>query len=276
LNYRHAYHAGNHADVLKHAILAAIIARLHDKPKPAFILDTHAGAGIYDLKGREAAKSGEFQSGVARILAASSAAEFAAYADIVRALNGGGDLALYPGSPAIAYALRRPGDRLVLCELHPAECEALRGWAAGKREVAVHRRDGYEALRAFLPPAEGRGLVIVDPPYERPDEFARLAAAVVAGHRRWPGGRWLIWHPLKERAPVWRLEQALLDAGIASILSAELLVAPVDGMALAGSGVLLINPPFGLDQWLVAALPALAAGLAPQHGSHALRWLNPS
>src|SRR6201996_739373 len=272
MNYRHAYHAGNHGDVLKHATLTAAIGLLHDKPAPLFLLDTHAGIGVYDLTGVEAGKTGEFESGIGAALAADVPA-IQPYIDIVRSLNPGDRLNRYPGSPAIMAALSRPGDRLILSELHPDDAETLRRWAHGKPGVAVHRRDAYEALKAFLPPKENRGLIVVDPPYEAVDEFERLAAAVIAGHRRWPGGRWLIWHPVKERAPIWRLEEALIAGGVGKMLSAELLVRPVDGVSLAGSGLILVNPPYGLEPWLAEALPQLASTVAPQHGSHALRWL---
>jgi 23S rRNA (adenine2030-N6)-methyltransferase len=192
----------------------------------------------------------------------------------VKSVNLDEDIACYPGSPAIAAALLRPVDRLALCELHPEDCASLRRWARGREGTAVHHRDGYEAIGAFLPPREGRGLIVVDPPYEAPDEFARLADAVIAGVRRWQAGRWLIWHPVKDRAPVWGLEDALLDAGVRNILSAELLVAPVDGVSLAGSGLLLINPPFGLEAWLLDVLPHLKTALSQQHGSYASRWLH--
>jgi 23S rRNA (adenine2030-N6)-methyltransferase len=272
MNYRHAYHAGNHGDVLKHATLTAAIGLLHDKPAPLFLLDSHAGIGAYDLAGVEAGKTNEWQAGIGAAMAAGIPA-IRPYLDIVRGLNPDGALRHYPGSPAIMATLLRPGDRLVLSELHPDDAETLRRWAHGRPGVAVHRRDAYEALKAFLPPKENRGLIVVDPPYEATDEFDRLAAAVVAGHRRWPGGRWLIWHPLKERTPVWRLEEALIAGGVGQILSAELLVRPVDGVSLAGSGLILVNPPYGLEPWLAEALPQIQAVLAPQHGSHALRWL---
>ena len=272
MNYRHAYHAGNHGDVLKHVVLAWSIARLHETSAPLFLLDTHAGIGGYDLGGIEAGKTGEWQSGIGPLIAADPPA-FRPYLDIVRRFNPNGPLVHYPGSPEIAAALVRPSDRLVLSELHPEDAAQLRIWARGKSGLAVHERDGYESLKAFLPPKEKRGLVLVDPPYETADEYRRLAAAIVAGHRRWPGGRWLIWHPIKDRAPVWQLEEALIAGGVGKILSAELLVRPVDGVALAGSGLILINPVFGLEAWLAETLPELTRILAPQHGSHALRWL---
>ena len=272
MNYRHAYHAGNHGDVLKHATLTAAVGLLHDKPTPLFLLDTHAGIGAYDLTGVEAGKTGEFEAGIGVALAANIPA-IRPYLDIVRGLNPDGRLHRYPGSPAIMAALSRPGDRLVLSELHPEDAEALRRWAHGRPAVAVHQRDAYEALKAFLPPKENRGLVVIDPPYEAVDEFEQVAKAVIVGHRRWPGGRWMIWHPVKERAPVWRLEEALIAGGVGKMLSAELLVRPVDGVSLAGSGLILVNPPYGLEPWLAEAVPQMQAALAPRHGSHALRWL---
>jgi len=272
MNYRHAYHAGNHGDVLKHAVLAETLRRLQDKPTPLFILDTHAGTGAYDLTAEEAGKTEEWRSGIGRIFEAPPEG-LDAYLDIVAALNPDGVLRHYPGSPAIAAALLRPGDRLVLAELHPEDAELLREWARGRPGVAVHQRDGYESVRAFLPPPEKRGLVIVDPPYEAENEYQRLAATTIAGYRRWPGGRWMIWHPVKDRTPVWKLQETLLSGGIPRFLTAELLVQPADGVRLAGSGLILINPPFGLDAWLGEILPHLQSVLAPRHGSHALQWL---
>jgi len=287
MNYRHAYHAGNPGDVLKHAVLTSVIERLLEKPAPVFVVDTHSGVGTYDLAAAEPGKTGEWQAGIGKLFSAPCPA-VERYLALVRDMNPDGALRHYPGSPAIAASLLRPGDRLVLAELHPEDCATLRDWARGHPVAAVHHRDGYEALKAFLPPREGRGLVVIDPPYEDPDEFERLAQAVLAGHRRWPAGRWLIWHPVKDRAPVWRLQEALIEGGVGNLLSAELLVRPEDGLHLAGSGVLLVNPPYGIEDWLSAALPALQTALAPEqgspehgspeqgspeHGSHALRWL---
>jgi 23S rRNA (adenine2030-N6)-methyltransferase len=275
MNYRHAYHAGNHGDVLKHAVLTEILRRLGEKSTPIFILDTHAGIGEYDLKGTEAEKTGEWRGGIGALMAANPPA-LADYLALVRAMNPAGEIATYPGSPAFAAALMRPNDRLVLSELHPEDVKTLRRWAHGRPDVAVHKRDGYEALGAFLPPREGRGLVVVDPPFEAPNEFERLGKAVITAAKRWPGGRWMIWHPVKERGPVWQLEEALLAGGMSNLLAAELIVQPVDGVSLAGSGVILINPPFGLDGWLREALAQIQPALAPGHGSHAVRWLRQS
>lgn len=275
MNYRHAYHAGNHGDVLKHAVLTAVLQRLHEKTTPVFLLDTHAGIGTYDLTGIEAGKTGEWETGIGPLIAADPPA-LHDYLALVRDLNPPGRLTTYPGSPAILAALKRPDDRLVLSELHPEDANTLRRWARGRPGVAVHQRDAYEALKAFLPPRETRGLLLVDPPYEVTDEFERLAKAVAAATKRWPVGRWMIWHPVKERAPVWRLEEALLANAVGSLLSIELMMRPVDGVSLAGSGLILINPPFGLEDWLADAMPQIQAALAPEHGSHAVRWLRQS
>jgi len=272
VNYRHAYHAGNHGDVLKHAVLIEIVRHLLDKPAPFFALDTHAGIGSYDLTAVESGKTGEWEEGIGKIFDSPNPA-LAPYLDIVRGLNADGSLRHYPGSPAILDAMKRPEDRLALCELHPADAAELRCWAKERSGVVVHARDGYEALKAFLPPGEGRGLAIIDPPYEAPDEFDRLAQAVLAGCKRWPAGRWLVWYPIKDRAPVWRFEGALLERGPADLLSAELLTGPEDGLNLVGSGVLLINPPYRIEDRLAPLLQAIQAGLAPEHGSHALRRL---
>jgi 23S rRNA (adenine2030-N6)-methyltransferase len=275
MNYRHAYHAGNHGDVLKHAILVALIERLHDKPSPIFMLDTHAGIGVYDLESIEARKTGEWQNGIGRVSLENCPA-LAHYLALLPNHDAGDEMTAYPGSPAIAAALMRPGDRLVLSELHPQDAQSLRDWARGRDNVSVHRRDAYEILKAMLPPPEKRGLIIVDPPYEATDEYEKLAAAVIGGHRKWPGGRWLIWHPIKDRAPVWRLEEALLAGGIDNLLSAELLVRPADGVALAGSGVLMVNPPYGMEDWLRIALAQMQSAIAPESGSYDLRKLGGS
>jgi 23S rRNA (adenine2030-N6)-methyltransferase len=272
VNYRHAYHAGNHGDVLKHAVLTEIILHLLEKPSPFFVLDTHAGIGAYDLAASEPGRTGEWEEGIGKIFGSPDPA-LTPYLDIVRRLNPDGSLRHYPGSPAVVDAMTRPEDRLVLCELHPEDAAELRRWARGRPAVSVHARDGYEGLGAFLPPREGRGLVVLDPPYEVPDEFDRLAQAVLTDGKRWPAGRWLVWYPIKDRTPVWRLEETLIAGGLADILSVELLVRPEDGRHLAGSGVLLVNPPYRIEDRLAPLLSAIQAGLAPKHGSHALRRL---
>ena len=187
MNYRHAYHAGNHGDVLKHAVLSASIARLQDKSTPIFLMDTHAGIGLYDLAGIEAGKTEEWRAGIAPVLVAMPPA-LAEYCALVKGFNQPDTLRCYPGSPAIAAAMLRPGDRLVLSELHPEDAETLRHWAHGKGGIAVHRRDAYESIKAFLPPREGRGLIVVDPPYEVTDEYERLARAIVSGLWKWSDG----------------------------------------------------------------------------------------
>jgi 23S rRNA (adenine2030-N6)-methyltransferase len=248
MNYRHAYHAGNFADCLKHALLITLIRALQRKDKPILVLDTHAGIGRYDLTGDEATRTGEWRHGIAPLLDARPAA-LADYLAVIDALG------LYPGSPAIAAHLARPGDRLIACELHPEDAARLRQNFAGDPAVAVHRRDGYEALRAFLPPPERRALILIDPPYEAPDEFQHLAEALIAAAQKFPTGLFCAWYPIKHRAPVRAFFETLTAAGLRDILAAELLRRPpLDPARLNGCGLAIINPPYG---FAAAATPIL-------------------
>ena len=249
MNYRHAYHAGNAADCLKHALLHWLVLAMARKPTPFLVLDTHAGAGHTDLGGPEARRTGEAAGGILRLLDDPPAA-LAAYVETVRALG------LYPGSPALVRALLRPGDRLVATELHDGEHAALRRLFAVDRQVAVHRRDGYASLPAFLPPPERRGLIMLDPPYEQPDELAALAAALRTGLGRFRNGVFAAWYPIKGRAPVRALEASL--AGLPDVVAAELLLRePTDPARLNGSGLLVITPPYGFEAAASAILAAL-------------------
>jgi 23S rRNA (adenine2030-N6)-methyltransferase len=263
MNYRHAYHAGNFADVVKHATLALIIERLKAKPTPFCVVDTHAGIGRYDLSSVEAQKTGEFRGGVLRLLERPPAqlpGELEPYLAVVRGLNrGGGELRWYPGSPRLALDLLRPQDRLVLLELHPEDARTLSALFAGDRRVSVHNADGYMGLKAFLPPKERRGLVVIDPPFERRDEFERLARGLRHAHRRWATGQYLLWYPIKDRPPVEAFHAALKASGIGRLLLAELLLHPAtDPERLNGCGLVLVNPPWRLDAALSALLPKLA------------------
>src|SRR5258708_23962886 len=227
MNYRHAYHAGNFADVVKHATLALLIERLKAKDTPFCVLDTHAGIGRYDLSSTEAQKTGEFRNGVLKLLDAGPKAlpgELDPYLSVVRALNKGrSELRWYPGSPRLALDLLRPQDRLALLELHPEDARTLAALFAGDRRVSIHNADGYIGLKAFLPPKERRGLVLIDPPFERRDEFERLARGLRHAHRRWASGQYLLWDPVKDRSPVAAFHEALKANGIARMLVAELL-----------------------------------------------------
>ncbi|MCW5718623.1 MAG: 23S rRNA (adenine(2030)-N(6))-methyltransferase RlmJ [Bauldia sp.] len=245
MNYRHLYHAGNHADVFKHAILAQLILHLRLKPKPFVVIDTHAGLGRYDLLSVEALKTGEAADGIGRALgAAMPAAE--PFLTIVRGMNPGGGLAVYPGSAAVARALLREDDRLVASELHPDDHLTLRRQFRHDPQVAIHHRDGYETLLAFIPPPERRGLVLIDPPYEERDEPARLGAALVAAMRKWPTGMFAAWYPVKDRTTLAPLFAAVDGAGFEGIV-AEFLRHEEDGIRFAGSGLVILNPPWHFE-----------------------------
>ncbi len=271
MNYRHAYHAGTFADVVKHVALVAALDYLGRKEAPYFYLDTHAGRGRYVIAAGETQRAGEYRDGVARLLAApdGAPAAVARYLEVVRAAGvEDGRLVAYPGSPRVAAACLRAGDRAAVCELEPREAQALKAELASDRRFAVHERDGYEALPALLPPREKRGLVLVDPPYEQPDEFERLAAALLAAHARWPGGVYAVWYPIKHGGAAARFVARMAASGLRRQLVAELLVRPEDSpVGLNGAGMLFLNPPWQLDRQLADALPWLHRRLAPEDGA---------
>ena len=250
MNYRHAYHAGNAADCLKHAVLVWLLRALARKDKPFFVLDTHAGTGRYDLDDTQARRTGEAARGIVRLL--DPPPPLADYVAVIRQAG------LYPGSPAIIAALLRPGDRAAACELHPEDAAELRRNFGRNPQIAIHARDGYQALRAFLPPAERRGLTLIDPPYEAADEYDRLIEAIRIAQARFPTGILLAWYPIKHRAPVRALHDALRAAAIADILAAELLQrAPLDATRLNGSGLIIVNPPYRFEADISLILTAL-------------------
>jgi 23S rRNA (adenine2030-N6)-methyltransferase len=279
MNYRHAFHAGNFADVVKHATLALLIERLKAKDTPFCVVDTHAGIGRYDLSAVEAQKTGEFAGGIAKLLEApvkSLPGELEPYLSVVRAMNKGlANLRWYPGSPRLALDLLRPQDRLALFELHPEDAATLAQLFAGDKRVKVSNQDGYVALKSYLPPKERRGLVLVDPPFEKDDEFARLARGLRQAHRRFASGQYLLWYPIKVRAPVAEFHDALKDSGIARILFAEFLLRPAtDPDRLNGCGLVLVNPPWRVDTTLRALLEGLAR-LLDARGGVTVDWLVP-
>jgi 23S rRNA (adenine2030-N6)-methyltransferase len=253
VNYRHAFHAGNFADCMKHALLVWLLRAIARKPAPFAVLDTHAGAGRYDLEGEQAARTGEWRGGIAR-LTENPPPELADYVALVRACG------LYPGSPVLIRALLRPQDRLICCERHPEEYAALKRALHGDARVSMHHRDAWEALGGLLPPAERRGLVFIDPPYEAADEFSRLAAGLRAGHARFATGVFAAWYPIKHRAPV-REFHARMRA-MRDVVAAELwLREPLDAARLNGCGLLLINPPYRFEAEAPPILRALLARL---------------
>ena len=264
MNYRHGFHAGNHADVLKHVALVALLGRLNAKDKPWFALDTHGGRGVYDLASVEAQRSGEHRHGVARILAAADApAAVAAYAARVRAAGA----ARYPGSPLIVAGAMRARDRLIACELNAGEAGLLGDALAPFARARAETRDGYGAAKALTPPPERRGLVLIDPPFEQADEFGRLAATLRAVWRRWPTGQYLVWYPLKDRKAADGLHQAVGEAGLKDVSTYELYVrAPAAGAGMAGSGLLAVNATYALEP-LAEAMPWLCERLAQGAGA---------
>jgi 23S rRNA (adenine2030-N6)-methyltransferase len=250
MNYRHAYHAGNFADVVKHAAVALILDHLKTKDKPFCVVDTHAGPGRYDLLSEPAEKTGEWRNGIGRLWGrAGLPPALGAYLAAIRRLNraGAGRLRWYPGSPRLARILMRPADRLVAVELHPVDAQALQREFAGDAQVQVKRMDGYQALKAFLPPPERRGLVLIDPPFEVTDEFARLVKGLAEARRRWAQGIFALWYPIKDEAPVRAFHDAVIASGARRVVAAEFLVRPAtDPERLNGCGLLLINPPWTL------------------------------
>ncbi len=250
MNYRHIYHAGNFADVMKHALLCALIAAMQRKEKPFLLLDTHAGTGIYDVHAESAEKTGEWRTGIGKILQTPPPA-LAGYVALVQHLR------LYPGSPALAAALLRAQDRLVLCELHPEDAAQLRQNMRGQANTAVHERDGYAALKAFLPPPEKRALILIDPPYERGDEFATLAENLIGAWQKFPAGVFAAWYPIKHRAPVRAFFTALQASPLRDVITLEFLRRPdINPQALNGCGLLIVNPPYGLQDTARAILDA--------------------
>jgi 23S rRNA (adenine2030-N6)-methyltransferase len=261
VNYRHAFHAGNFGDCMKHALLIALIHALRHKPAAVFVLDTHAGRGRYDLGSGPAQRTGEWRAGIARIMEDPPPA-LADYVDLVT------ELGLYPGSPAIIRSLLRPQDRLVCCELHPEEHAALRSLFARDPQVAVHLRDGYEAIRALLPPSGiARGLVLIDPPYEVGDELERVAAALAEARHRFAAGVLAAWYPIKHRAPTRAFHGVLRASRLRDVIAAELwLREPLDAARLNGCGLIVVNPPFGFSETALGILGALRGRLGEHDG----------
>jgi 23S rRNA (adenine2030-N6)-methyltransferase len=267
MNYRHIYHAGNFADVFKHAVLARLIAYLKQKDKPFRVIDTHAGIGVYDLSSEEAQKTGEWRDGIGRVMEASLPPSVAPligpYLETVRALNPGGGIGLYPGSPKISRLMLRKEDRLSLMELHPADYEELAENFAGDFQTRVTHLDGWLALNAHLPPKEKRGLILVDPPFELEGEYRRLADGLAKGWRKFPGGVYCLWYPLKQGAPIQAFHEALEALEIPKMLCAELSVrSDRDATGLSGSGLIIVNPPYTLKTELDILLPWLAKLMA--------------
>jgi 23S rRNA (adenine2030-N6)-methyltransferase len=279
MNYRHSFHAGNFADVLKHIVLMMLVEHFRKKATPFFYLDTHAGGGSYDLSLGDSQRSGEYKQGIGRLLEfpeVALAPEVADYVRLVRACAGPGRSAItaYPGSPTIVARLRRPTDRMVLAEARAREAQALRATLGREKLVAVLESDGYAALKAQLPPREKRGLVLIDPPFEDDDEFDRILAGLLTGLQRWSTGTYCVWYPLSERAAPLRFRRELEQSGIRKVLDVTLSVMPDDtAVGLRGSGLVIVNPPWLLDERLAELLPDLHRLLVPDGaGGSSVEW----
>jgi 23S rRNA (adenine2030-N6)-methyltransferase len=279
MNYRHAFHAGNHGDVLKHLVLLGVIEALSRKDAPWFALDTHAGPARYDLDSIEARRSGEADAGIRRVAVARDLPPLAArYVQLVRKFDAANDdrIRHYPGSPHLVAALLRAQDRAAFVELEPDEAALLKGELHHDRRIGIHCRDGYEALRGLLPPREKRGLVLIDPPYElQAAEFDVVREALADAHGRFAAGVLMAWYPIKDATASARFHTGLQRAGLAPTLAAELMIHRRDSrVGLNGSGVVVINPPWQLDEILGATLPAVLRALAPSGaGETQVRWL---
>lgn len=280
MNYRHAYHAGNHADVLKHMVLLALIDALQRKPTPFFVLDTHGGRGRYDLEALEAGKTGEALEGIDRLRRWAKnerniAPALKRYLETVRPALSEAKPRYYPGSPLLAAQALRDGDRLAVCELQPQEAEALDTLFANDRQVGVHVRDGYGAMKALLPPPEKRGLVLIDPPYEaQAAEFDTILASLREALARWPQGIFALWYPIKQRRTLMPFLRKVPHLPIKNAWLAELLVRPDDSpLRMNGSGMLVLNPPWQVERDIAAALPQLVKSLGEPGASHRLEWV---
>jgi 23S rRNA (adenine2030-N6)-methyltransferase len=284
MNYRHAFHAGGFADVIKHIVLVRILSHLQEKPAAFRVIDTHAGAGIYDLSSEEARRTGEWLTGIARLMQArlSDKAQplVAPYLDIVRAFNPQAALAAYPGSPLIARAMLRPQDRLTACEIELVARKRLIDALRRDTQARVVDLDGWTALPAYVPPNERRGLVLIDPPFEAKDEFERMADGFAEAFAKWPTGSYLLWYPVKSRRATDALARHVADAAAGSkpagkSLRLEFSAAPQQpGGPLASTGLLVVNPPWTLASELRTILPELEKPLG-QGGAGRFRLETP-
>jgi 23S rRNA (adenine2030-N6)-methyltransferase len=277
LSYRHSYHAGNFADVVKHVVLVALLRAI--TRKPCYVHDTHAGRGVYALDSAEALHGREFEDGIGRIWQSEEAPQVILdYLEVLREWNPGlATPRYYPGSPAIAQSLLRRQDRLLLTELHPQDHEALVTQFQSDKRIHVHKQDAYQGLKAFLPPAEKRGLVLIDPPFERKDEYDRVVAGLQTAYTRWANGVYAIWYPLMSRGLQTRFLQACTATGIRKMLHCEFRIAEFSpAKQFVGCGVLIVNPPWQLDAILETCLQWLCAPLQ-QHSEAvaSVSWLVP-
>ncbi|KLV05785.1 23S rRNA (adenine(2030)-N(6))-methyltransferase RlmJ [Photobacterium ganghwense] len=277
LSYRHSFHAGNHADVVKHIVQSLILDALKQKDKPFVYHDTHSGVGRYDLQDERSEKTGEYKQGIARIWQRDDIpADIASYIDAIKALNDGDTLRYYPGSPKVARAQLREQDRMVLTELHPSDFPLLLQEFRGDRQVRIYKEDAFARLKASLPPKERRGVVLIDPPYELKHEYMDVVKAIQESYKRWATGTYAIWYPVVYRENIDKMLQGLENLGIRKILQIELGVEPdTDERGMTASGMIVINPPWKLESQMQAILPWLQEAIAPTHGFYKVDWIVP-
>lgn len=278
LSYRHSFHAGNHADVLKHTVQSLIIESLKEKEKPFLYLDTHAGAGRYQLSSEHAERTGEYLEGIARVWQREDLPqELNAYISTVAALNQSGNLRYYPGSPFIARHLLRQDDKFNLTELHPSDFPLLRNEFSRDNRARVVREDGYQQLKSQLPPPSRRGFILIDPPYELKSDYQAVVQAIQEGYKRFATGVYALWYPVVLRQQIKRLVKELEATGIRRILQIELAVRPdSDQRGMTASGMIVINPPWKLEQQMKSVLPWLHQVLVPEGIGHTLvKWVVP-
>lgn len=275
MNYRHAFHAGNHADVLKHAVLSRLLSLMARKDKPFAYLDSHAGVGLYDLASEQAGKTGEWLQGIVRLWGRDDLpALLDDYCAVIAALNPEGGLRYYPGSPEIARRLTRDQDRVLLNEKHPEDGRLLKDNMAADQRVTVHLGEGWHLAKALLPVAEKRALLLIDPPFEQADELERCVESLTTAIARMRQAVVAIWYPIKDQRQLKRFYQDLQKSGAPKLLRAELWVHPTDNPAgLNGSGLVIANPPWPLEDELRELLPYLATQLAQSQGGWRLDWL---
>ncbi|EGR5063580.1 23S rRNA (adenine(2030)-N(6))-methyltransferase RlmJ [Vibrio cholerae] len=277
LSYRHSFHAGNHADVLKHIVQSLILNSLQQKEKPFVYHDTHSGVGRYDLTHEWSEKTGEYKQGIARVWQQDNIpAELDSYLDAIRQLNQGETLRYYPGSPRVARAHLREQDRMVLTELHPSDYPLLEQEFDRDRQVSIYKEDGFARLKASLPPQERRGLVLIDPPYELAKEYGDVVRAIAHSYKRWATGIYAIWYPVVNRCDIDDMLQGLQGLEIRKILQIELGVAPdTNERGMTASGMIVINPPWTLESQMQTILPFLKQAIAPATGHYKVEWVVP-
>ncbi len=277
LSYRHSFHAGNHADVLKHIVQSLILNSLQQKEKPFVYHDTHSGVGRYDLTHEWSEKIGEYKQGIARIWQQDNIpAELDSYLDAIRQLNQGETLRYYPGSPRVARAHLREQDRMVLTELHPSDYPLLEQEFHRDRQVSIYKEDGFARLKASLPPQERRGLVLIDPPYELAKEYRDVVRAIAQSYKRWATGIYAIWYPVVNRCDIDDMLEGLQGLEIRKILQIELGVAPdTNERGMTASGMIVINPPWTLESQMQTILPFLKQAIAPATGHYKVEWVVP-